>query len=64
VPATAWLARKEYNHVNVSAECTTMLTDALRAQLTPVDLEQHMAAGTLLAESVAIAEALQIAAAC
>jgi predicted ATPase len=59
---TAWFAREEYNHVNLPAECTTMLTDALRVQLTPDDLEQHLAAGALLSESVAIAEAVRIAA--
>jgi predicted ATPase len=59
---TAWFAREEYNHVNLPVECTTMLTDALRVQLAPADLEQHMAAGALLSESVAIAEAVQIAA--
>jgi hypothetical protein len=52
---TSWFAREEYNHVNLP-------TDALRAQLTPDHLEQHMAAGRLLSESAAIAEAVQIAA--
>jgi predicted ATPase/DNA-binding XRE family transcriptional regulator len=59
---TAWFAREEYNHVNLPAECTAMLTDALRVQLTADALQQHMAAGTLLSESAAIAEAVQIAA--
>jgi predicted ATPase/DNA-binding XRE family transcriptional regulator len=68
---TAWFAREEYNHVNLPgeynhvnlpAECTRMLTDALRSQLTSDGLEQHMAAGRLLSESAAIAEAVQIAA--
>lgn len=59
---TAWFAREDYNHVNLPAECTTMLTDALRVQLTPDELEQQMAAGMLLGESAAIAEAVQIAA--
>jgi predicted ATPase len=58
---TAWFAREEYNHVNLPAECTTMLTDALRAQLTPYELKQHIAAGALLSESAAIVEAVQTA---
>jgi hypothetical protein len=58
---TAWFARGEYNHVNLPPECTTLLTNALHAQLTPGDLDQHMAAGARLSEAAAIAEALRIA---
>ena len=57
---TAWFAREEFNHVNLPDECTILLTDALSARLAPSDMEQYMAAGTLLSEAAAIAEATQV----
>ncbi len=55
----AWFAREEHNHVALPAACRDLLIDALETRLTPDEKARHVAAGALLNEASAAAEALR-----
>lgn len=55
----AWFLREEHNYVNLPAACRERRIEALEKRLTPADMARHIAAGAVMSEAAAVAEALQ-----